>query len=77
VDTNQVVQVVYTNYRGETAKRTILPRRIWFGTCEWYPEDQWLLDAFDLDRGADRTFALKNIRSWLEGDRGCTLPTKT
>lgn len=51
----------YTNYRGETAERTIVPRSIRFASTEWHPEPQWLLLAFDLDRNADRDFALRDF----------------
>ena len=59
------VVVVYTNYRGETALRKIVPKRIWFGNTEWHPEDGWLLDAYDIEKGAERSFAMKDIRLWL------------
>jgi predicted DNA-binding transcriptional regulator YafY len=58
------VQILYTNYRGETAVRTILPIKIWFGATDWHPEAQWLLDAIDFEKGAKRSFALKDIKSW-------------
>ena len=61
----KVVKILYTNYRGKTATRTIVPERIWFGETEWHPEKQWLLDAFDLDKKAPRSFALKDIRAWF------------
>jgi hypothetical protein len=59
------VTVIYTNYRGETALRTIVPRRIWFGSTEWHPQAGWLLEAFDLEKQAERSFAMKDIRVWL------------
>ncbi|WP_234891478.1 hypothetical protein [Agrobacterium vitis] len=55
------VTLNYTNYRGETSERTILPKNIWFGSTEWHPEPQWLLTAFDLEKKADRDFALKDF----------------
>lgn len=61
----EAVVVLYTNYRGETALRRIVPNRIWFGHTDWHPEDGWLLDAFDLEKGAERSFAMKDIRVWL------------
>lgn len=64
-DNAKAVQVVYTNYRGETAIREIIPDRIWFGSTEWHPKDQWLLDAFDVEKQAKRSFALKDIRAWF------------
>ena len=39
----QIVQILYTNYRGETAIRTIFPLEIWYGSTDWHPEPQWLL----------------------------------
>lgn len=61
---DQVVVLVYTNYRGERATRRIIPERIWFGATDWHPEPQWLLDAFDIDRGAERSFAIKDVEQF-------------
>ena len=41
----------------------ILPERIWFGSTDWHPEPQWLMDAWDLDKGTIRSFALCDISS--------------
>lgn len=54
----------YTNYKGETAVRRVRPIRLWFGSTGWHPEAQWLLEAFDLDRGETRDFALRDITGW-------------
>lgn len=64
METEKIVNIVYTNYKGKTAIRRIIPKSISFGHNEWHKEDQWLLIAFDLDKEADRTFALKDIKSW-------------
>lgn len=50
--------VAYRNYRGEVAVRTFYPRRLWFGSTEYHPEEQWLLDVWDVDKDAERTYAL-------------------
>lgn len=68
MDEEKAVRVLYTNYRGETTIRRVLPKSIWFGSCEWYPSEQWLLDVIDLERSVERVFALKNIRAWLGAD---------
>ena len=60
----KVVNILYTNYRGETAIRKIIPKKIWFGSTDWHPGEQWLLDAEDLEKKADRSFAMKDIKSW-------------
>jgi predicted DNA-binding transcriptional regulator YafY len=57
------VRILYTNYKGETAWRRIIPKRIWFGKNEWHSE-QWLLEAFDVEKNADRDFAMKEIKEW-------------
>jgi predicted DNA-binding transcriptional regulator YafY len=59
------IRILYTNHRGETAVRRIVPKRVWFGRTEWHPEPQWLLEAFDLERQAMRSYALKEIRSFF------------
>lgn len=59
------VKILYTNYRGETAVRTIVPIKIWFGETDWHPEKQWLLDAYDNEKQAERSFALKDIKTWF------------
>lgn len=32
---------------------------------EWHPDTQWLLEATDLEKGEDRTFALAKIHEWF------------
>lgn len=61
----QIVRIIYTNYRNETAPRIIIPKRIFFDKTEWHPEEQWLLEAYDLDKKANRSFAMKDIKSWI------------
>jgi len=61
----KAVNILYTNYQRETAIRKIVPKRIWFGKTEWHPEEQWLLDALDLEKNADRGFAMKDIKAWF------------
>lgn len=50
----------YTNYRGETSDRMVVPIGLAFGATEWHPEPQWLLWAYDLERAAIRAFALRD-----------------
>lgn len=64
MEMNQIVTIVYTNYKGKTGVRKILPKSITFGHNEWHKEDQWLMIAYDFDKEADRTFALKDIKCW-------------
>jgi predicted DNA-binding transcriptional regulator YafY len=66
MNTEQEVRIFYTNWRGETRWRRVVPIRIWFGSNPWHPEPQWLLDAFDVDKAEDRAFAMKNITDWWD-----------
>lgn len=63
---DRAIRIVYTNYRGETAQREVVPQRVWFGATEWHPEEQWLLDAIDIEKGAERSFALRDIREYCD-----------
>jgi predicted DNA-binding transcriptional regulator YafY len=54
----------YTNYQGERSWRYIIPREIKLGSNEWHKEEQWLLRAYDLEKGADREFAMAGIHEW-------------
>jgi predicted DNA-binding transcriptional regulator YafY len=63
VEAPNAISLVYTNYRGETSVRRVIPQRIWFGATDWHPENQWMLDAVDVDKDAERSFALKDIRT--------------
>lgn len=54
----------YRNHQGEVRKRRIVPTLVWHGTTEWHPEAQWLLRAYDLDKNAQRDFAMREIREW-------------
>ena len=65
INMQELVNIVYTNYRGETAVRQVIPNKIWFGATDWHPEKQWLLDAYDVAKKADRSFAMKDIKSWF------------
>lgn len=57
----QPATVTYTNYRGETATRSIQPSRLFWGSTEWHPEPQWLLEAWDFGKSEARVFALKDM----------------
>ena len=58
------VSIHYTNYKHETAWRTIVPGLIRFGATEHHPEPQWLLEAQDVAKDAQRTFAMRDIHEW-------------
>ncbi|MBD9390170.1 hypothetical protein IB237_23495 [Agrobacterium sp. AGB01] len=55
------LELPYKNWRGEISTRKIQPIRIEFGSTEWHPEPQWLLVATDVEKNAERSFALKDF----------------
>ncbi len=59
------IRIRYKNYKGEVAVRLIVPLRIFYGSNEYHKTDQWLIEAYDMDKRANRTFALKDIQEWL------------
>lgn len=68
VDIKKAISVLYTNWRGETAERQIIPIEIYWGSTEWHPENQWLLKVWDIERKAYRSYALQDIKEWRESD---------
>ena len=58
------VKILYTNWKGITSYRNIIPKSVEFKSTDWHKEEQWILNAFDLDKNADRGFALKDIKEW-------------
>lgn len=60
------VIIDYVNHRGERALRRIVPVRLHYGVTAYHAEPGWLLDAYDLDRNAARTFSMRDIHAWRE-----------
>lgn len=54
------ISVVYRNHRGDVANRRIRPFRVRYGETQWHPRPQWLLECWDVEKNAARTFALKD-----------------
>lgn len=70
IPSQQQVRIRYTNHRGETAVRTIIPARLEFAANVWHQTPQWLLHAWDVEKDAARTFALKDVLAWGIKDEG-------
>ena len=64
VNEEEVVEIEYKNWRGETNKTKILPEHIFFGSTEWHSEEQWFLNAYDLELDSYRDFPLNEILKW-------------
>lgn len=59
-----VAVIDYTNWRGERSERRVIPISIKFGANEWHKDQQWMMLAHDVEKGADRWFAMSGIHSW-------------
>lgn len=51
----------YVNYRGERSLRRIRPLRVEVMSTEWHPGEQLILVAIDLEKNAERHFAVCDI----------------
>lgn len=50
----------YTNYKGEESRRHVKPLQLFYGSTQWHPKKQWILQALDLDKNEARSFALSD-----------------
>jgi predicted DNA-binding transcriptional regulator YafY len=55
---NRSIRFGYVNWRGEFAMRTVTPVHIFWGATKYHPQPGWMLEAFDHDKQALRSFAL-------------------
>lgn len=60
-DNENSIPVLYKNWKGETSIRNIVPIAVRWGTSEWHREPQYLLSAFDVEKGDSREFALSEM----------------
>jgi len=56
----------YKNYENKISIRHVMPKKVYFGKTRWHLKDQWLLEAFDLDKNEIRFFAVKDIIKFLK-----------
>ena len=57
------LHLLYRNWRGEIAVRSVSPRSIYYGVTQWHPEPQWFMSAMDDERGSIRDFSMADIIS--------------
>ena len=60
----EIVKILYTNWKNDTRYRIIKPISIEFKSTEWHKEEQWILNAVDVEKNAIRNFAIKDIKEW-------------
>lgn len=59
------IWILYASGGRKRRWRHVTPHRIWFGRIPQAPGgEQWLLDAFDHESKAPRSFALVAIQRW-------------
>lgn len=66
----QEVEIAYINWKGDFEVRRIVPHHLFWGSNEWHKEEQWLLEAYDVDKKAMRTFAMSGIGVWRPRGKG-------
>lgn len=60
---NKKIIIAYTNHRGETRDRHIIPIEVWFGSSQWHEGEQWFLKAYDTKKEEERDFAMLSIKA--------------
>lgn len=55
----------YKNHRGEEGYRRVRPLMFYFGSTEWHPGPQMLMRAFDLEKDAERDFAVADMKGFV------------
>lgn len=53
----------YRNWRGEVAVRRLRAIAFWYGSTEWHPTPGLMLKAVDLDKNAERDFAVTDFNT--------------
>lgn len=56
-----VIEFDYVNWKGEKGHRRALIKGFYYGATEYHKEEQWLLEAHDLDKNEDRIFAMRDM----------------
>lgn len=45
--------------------RNVRPLKVWYGETDFHKRKQWFLKAIDVDKNAERDFALKDVIKFL------------
>lgn len=56
--------IKYTNYRGETQERCVVPLELFYGETQWHKGEQWFVRAFCLRNQDVRCFPFAGIKEW-------------
>jgi hypothetical protein len=61
------IEFDYLNWKSVFGHREIRVKRIYFGSTEYHPTQQWLMEGYDLEKKDIRIFAMKdmsNVTYW-------------
>lgn len=61
IDKKKMIEFNYKNYKGILSKRKVQPTSILFKSTQWHLSEQWIMQAFDVEKNEMREFALKDI----------------
>lgn len=56
------IEFEYTNWEGRKGIRQAIPLNIRFGKSEWHDVPQWLMLAYDIDKQAEREYAMADMQ---------------
>ena len=55
------IEFDYVNWKGEHSHRKAEVNDFYYGSSDYHKEPQWLLDAYDLEKGECRVYAMKDM----------------
>ena len=61
-----IFKIKYKNYKGITEDRRIKIKNFVVGSNEYHKEHQLLIEAEDVERKVNRTFAAKDVLHWYQ-----------
>lgn len=56
-----IIEFDYVNWKGIKGQRKVEVRKFYYGSTDFHPEEQWLIEAWDYDKKAYRIFAAKDM----------------
>jgi hypothetical protein len=62
VKEGNLIMFGYTNWKGVMSVRKAIVKEFYFGASEYHEEYQMMIRAFDVDKLAERTFAVKDMK---------------
>lgn len=60
------IKVKYKNWQENISIRTIIPQSIYYGHTDFHKNDQWLMDVWDVEKDAQRTYAMLDIMEFIK-----------